>query len=73
MSMDRIGDGVSKRDLEEYRRDLAADDTVGEEELLEFLAADLDPAPADPAFREQLREELWDFVQRGGTDRPREH
>ena len=32
-------------------------------ELLEFLAADLDPIPADPSFRERLREDLWDIVR----------
>jgi len=46
---------------------------VSEEELAEFLAADLDPVPADPVFRERLREELWDFVERGLAIRPRDH
>jgi len=32
------------------------------QELLDFLAADVDPVPADPAFRERLREELWEMV-----------
>ena len=32
-------------------------------ELLDFLAADLDPIPADPSFRERLREDLWDMVR----------
>lgn len=36
-------------------------------ELLEFLAADLDPVPVDPAFRERLREELWSMVLREGA------
>ncbi|MEM9175105.1 MAG: hypothetical protein AAGC67_07710 [Myxococcota bacterium] len=31
-------------------------------ELLDFLAADVDPVPADPAFRERLRDELWDMI-----------
>lgn len=31
-------------------------------ELLEFLAADVDPVAADPAFRERLRVELWDMI-----------
>lgn len=37
-------------------------------ELLEFLAADVDPVPADPAFRERLRVELWDMIvdEQGG-------
>ena len=34
------------------------DDRIDDTELLDFLAADVDPVPADPAFRERLREEL---------------
>jgi hypothetical protein len=34
------------------------------EELIEFLEADLLPVEADPAFREKLRDELWELVQR---------
>jgi|GEM_PF-1700777 len=34
------------------------------EELLEFLEADQRPVDADPAFRERLREELWELVRR---------
>ncbi len=34
------------------------------EELLEFLEADQRPSEADPAFRERLREELWQLLQR---------
>ena len=34
------------------------------EELLEFLEADQRPVEADPAFRERLREELWELVRR---------
>ena len=36
-----------------------------EQELLDFLAADIDPVPADPVFRERLREELWSMVVDG--------
>ena len=43
------------------------------QELLDFLAADVDPIPADPAFRERLREELWSLVQRGDSDHPKGH
>ena len=43
------------------------------QELLEFLAADVDPIPADPAFRERLREELWSLVQESGTTHPKDH
>jgi hypothetical protein len=43
------------------------------EELLEFLEADRVPVEADPGFRERLREELWDLLERsrrvdGGRD-----
>ena len=34
------------------------------EELLEFLEADQRPVEADSAFRERLREELWELVRR---------
>ena len=46
---------------------------AGHGDLLEFLAADLDPVPADPVFREELREQLWALVQDGTTARPRDH
>jgi len=43
------------------------------EELKEFLEGDLRPVEADPAFKEKLRQELWQVVQqrygRGGGDR----
>lgn len=46
---------------------------VDEMELLEFLAADLDPVPADPAFKRELRERLWEMVQDGRLGRPPRH
>ena len=46
---------------------------VDELELLDFLAADLDPVPADPAFRERLGDMLWDMVRDGRVGRPRNH
>ncbi len=46
---------------------------VDELELLEFLAADLDPVPADPAFRQRLSDLLWDMVRDGRVTRPRNH
>ena len=46
---------------------------MSEGDLLEFLAADLDPVPADPVFREDLRERLWSLVQDGATARPKDH
>ncbi len=45
----------------------------GEEEILDFLAGDVDPVPADPAFREELREQCWSLVQDGVTARPKDH
>jgi hypothetical protein len=33
------------------------------EELREFLEGDLYPVEADPAFKEDLRQKLWDLVQ----------
>jgi hypothetical protein len=38
------------------------------DELREFLAADLFDAMADPKFKEELRQTLWDFLQ-SRTDR----
>lgn len=42
-------------------------------ELLEFLAADLDPVPADPRFERALREQLWEMVKTGRLPRPPQH
>ena len=38
------------------------------DELREFLEADLLGATADPKFKEELRQTLWDFLQ-NRTDR----
>lgn len=46
---------------------------VDELELLEFLAADLDPVPADPEFRRNLSDLLWEMVRDGRVARPRNH
>jgi hypothetical protein len=35
------------------------------EELREFLSADLFEVPADPAFKEGLREKLWELIRSG--------
>lgn len=43
-------------------RELAPEFTT--EELAEFLEGDAFPNDARPEFRDQLREELWDLVQR---------
>lgn len=34
------------------------------DELREFLEADLIDVPIDPEFKERLREQLWNLVQR---------
>ncbi len=49
------------------------DPVVDERELLEFLAADLDPVPADPAFQRQLGDLLWEMVRHSGAGRRRDH
>jgi hypothetical protein len=41
---------------------------VAMDELREFLEADLFGATADPKFKEELRQTLWDFLQ-SRTDR----
>lgn len=33
------------------------------EELREFLSADLFEVPADPRFKERLRQQLWNFLR----------
>lgn len=37
-------------------------------ELREFIAGDDPPLDADPAFREQLREQLWTMLSAGHAD-----
>lgn len=46
---------------------------VDELELLEFLAADLDPVPADPVFKRELGDRLWEMVSEGRLPRPPRH
>ncbi|MBY0398884.1 hypothetical protein K2X89_01215 [Myxococcota bacterium] len=46
---------------------------VDEMELLEFLAADLDPVPADPVFEQELGDQLWEMVRDGRLLRPPRH
>ena len=55
---DRQGDSEFAPDVREITMD----------ELREFLEADLGGATADPKFKEELRQTLWDFLQRM-TDR----
>ncbi|MBW2245002.1 MAG: hypothetical protein JRH01_23725 [Deltaproteobacteria bacterium] len=41
------------------------------EELQEFLEGDLRPDQADPVFKEELREDLWQMIQaRHATKEP---
>jgi len=42
----------------------ATDDDFTAAELQEFLEADGYDVPADPVFKEQLRETLWEMVRR---------
>ena len=51
---DRQGDSEFAQDVREITMD----------ELREFLEADLFGATADPEFKEELRQTLWDFLQR---------
>ena len=37
---------------------------IAMDELRDFLEADLFGATADPKFKEELRQTLWDFLQR---------
>lgn len=46
---------------------------VNELELLDFLAADLDPVPADPVFKQELGDMLWEMVASGSLPKPRKH
>lgn len=46
---------------------------IDELELLEFLAADLDPVPADPRFKRELGDRLWEMVTTGRLPRPSRH
>ncbi len=51
---DRRGDSEFAQDVREITMD----------ELREFLEADLGGATADPKFKEELRQTLWDLLQR---------
>ncbi|MFO0689309.1 MAG: hypothetical protein U0900_11435 [Myxococcota bacterium] len=65
MSDDSIG--ILGEPLEEVHSE------VDELELLEFLAADLDPVPADPVFKQELGDHLWEMVRDGRLPRPPRH
>lgn len=51
------------------KRQLAAEFST--EELQEFLEGDLRPDRADPEFKEELREELWQMIQARHPKGPR--
>ena len=55
-------DSGSAEAILEFNRSFATE----ERELLDFLAADVDPVPADPVFRERLKDELWEMVRGEG-------
>lgn len=59
--------GILGEPLEELRPE------IDELELLEFLAADLDPVPADPVFKQELGDRLWEMVRDGRLPRPPRH
>jgi hypothetical protein len=52
---------------------LVADEEATEDELREFLAADLAPIEADPDFKEELREQLWSLIREGELARRDDH
>ena len=54
-----------KRSGSEFAEDFGE---VAMDELREFLEADLVGATADPKFKEELRQTLWDLLQ-SRTDR----
>jgi hypothetical protein len=52
--------------MRDKRGDSERAENIGEitvDELREFLEADLFGATADPKFKEELRQTLWDFLQ----------
>lgn len=63
-------DGVGDR----ARRSATLDPDFDPVEFAEFLEADEGPFPIDPAFRERLREQLWQIVRdRAAEARTRGH
>ena len=49
-------------------RELASEFSM--DELQEFLEGDIRPPAADPAFKERLREDLWQMLQARQTPKP---
>jgi len=56
---------------ERGRRSHAVDPDFDPVEFAEFLEADEGPFPIDPAFRERLREQLWEIVRARAAERVR--
>lgn len=74
MSVKLIGPGiVSEESIGLVGDALVEFEEASDLELLEFLAADIDPIPADPIFRQELGEALWELVQSGSLPQPRRH
>lgn len=69
--MKRLGSRGERRvsetlDESAERNQAMADEAMAEltiEELQEFLQADLLDVPVDPAFKERLKQRLWELVQ----------
>ncbi|MCP5058811.1 MAG: hypothetical protein GY937_19080 [bacterium] len=60
-------DRIERRE-QNVKRELAAEFST--EELREFLEGDLRPDQADPVFKEELRDELWQMIQSRYTKGP---
>jgi len=58
--------GQRDREEREVIEEIAAEFST--QELQEFLEADRNPAPADPVFKEQLREKLWKLLEEQRTE-----
>ncbi len=61
---------MGMRSEEELMDELVTDLTV--DELREFLEADLVDVPADPEFKERLRQRLWALVSARAAQRQRD-
>lgn len=56
---ENVSESPSTRSRKPEPRDFDSTDP----ELLEFLAADIEPAAADPEFKRKLRDQLWTLIQ----------
>jgi hypothetical protein len=62
-------DGAPDGGEQRGRRTAAVDPDFDPVEFAEFLEADEGPLPIDPAFRERLREQLWEIVRDRAAER----